>query len=87
MPSPTTPAELHLRRLTVDEALHRLDPYLDAAFMDGHATVRIVHGKGSGALREAIWKRLASHPLVKSHRLALPGQGDAGVTVVELEAR
>jgi DNA mismatch repair protein MutS2 len=87
MPSPTTPDELHLRRLTVDEALHRLEPYLDAAFMDGHISVRIVHGKGTGTLREAIWKRLASHPLVKSHRLALPGQGDAGVTVVELEKR
>jgi len=87
MPSPTTPAELHLRRLTVDEALHRLDPYLDAAFMVGHTTVRIVHGKGSGILRDAISQRLASHPLVKSHRLALPGQGDAGVTVVELEGR
>ena len=87
MPSPTTPAELHLRRLTVDEAIYRLDSYLDAAFMDGHTTVRIVHGKGTGILREAIWKRLASHPLVRSHRLALPGQGDAGVTVVELEKR
>ena len=87
MPSPTTPAELHLRRLTIDEALYRLDPYLDAAFMDGHTTVRIVHGKGTGALREAIWQHLASHPLVKSHRLALPGEGDAGVTVVELEVR
>ena len=87
MPSPTLSGELHLRRLTVDEALHRLDPYLDAAFMDGHTTVRIVHGKGTGTLREAIWKRLASHPLVKGHRLALPGQGDAGVTVVELEVR
>ena len=84
---PTTPGELHLRRLTIDEALYRLDPYLDAAFMDGIATVRIVHGKGSGAIREAIWKRLASHPLVRSYDLAFAGQGDAGVTVVELEKR
>ncbi len=87
MPSSTVPDELHLRRLTIDEALYRLDAYLDAAFMAGHPLVRIIHGKGTGALREAVWERLASHPLVRSHRLALHGEGDAGVTIVELAQR
>ena len=87
MSSPTVPAELHLRRLTVDEALYRLEAYLDAAFMAGHPQVRLIHGKGTGVLRDAIWERLAVHPLVKSYRLALPGEGDAGVTVVDLEKR
>ena len=87
MPFPTLPDELHLRRLTVDEALYRLEAYLDAAFMAGHPQVRIIHGKGTGLLRHAIWERLAGHPLLKGYRLALPGEGDAGVTVVDLEER
>ena len=87
MPFPTVPPELHLRHLTVDEALYRLDEYLDAAFMAGHSTVRIVHGKGTGAVRNAVWERLATHPLVKSYELAPYGQGDTGVTVVELHQR
>ena len=85
MLSPTIPTQIHLRRLTVDEALYRLDQYLDAAFMAGHSAVRIVHGKGTGTLREAVWQWLAEHPLVKSHHLAVYGEGDAGVTIVELE--
>ena len=87
MPSPTPPLELHLRRLRVDEAMHRLDQYLDAAFMAGHLQVRIIHGKGTGAVRNAVWERLANHPLVKAYRLATYGDGDTGVTVVELERR
>ena len=87
MPSPTVPSELHLRHLPVDEALYRLDAYLDAAFMAGHLQVRIVHGKGTGAVKNAAWQRLAQHPLVKSYRLASYGEGDAGVTVVEMEQR
>ena len=86
MPSSTVPDELHLRRLTADEALYRLEAYLDAAFRAGHARVRIIHGKGTGILREAVSQRLASHPLVKDYRLALPGEGDAGATIAELEA-
>jgi len=79
--------ELHLRRLTVDEALYRLDKYLDAAFMANHGCVRIVHGKGSGKIREVVWKSLVNNPLVKGFHIAPYGQGDAGVTVVELYER
>ncbi|MBM3119254.1 MAG: hypothetical protein FJ006_06825 [Chloroflexi bacterium] len=76
--------ELRLRRLTVDEALPRLDQYLNAAFMAGMPSVRIVHGKGTGVLRKAIHQALIEHPLVKSFRLGGCGEGDFGVTIVEL---
>ena len=76
-----------LRHLDVEEALFRLDKYLDAAFMAGHSSVRIIHGKGTGAVKNAVWERLAQHPLVKGYELAPYGQGDAGVTIVDLERR
>ena len=64
----TTPAanELHLRRLTVDEALLRLDQYLNDAFMAGLYQVRVIHGKGTGTLRHIVRQQLARHPLVMS---------------------
>jgi DNA mismatch repair protein MutS2 len=76
--------ELSLRCLTVDEALWRLDQYLYDAFMAGLSSVRIVHGKGTGKLRHAVHDSLAKHPLVKSYRLGDYGEGDYGVTIVEL---
>jgi DNA mismatch repair protein MutS2 len=79
--------ELSLRRLTVDEALWRLDQYLYDAFMAGLSSVRIVHGKGTGKLRRAVHESLAKHPLVKSYRLGDYGEGDYGVTIVELTNR
>jgi len=79
--------ELLLRRLTAEEALDRLDQYLYDAFMAGLPSVRIVHGKGTGRLRRAVHESLAKHPLVKSYRLGDYGEGDYGVTVVELTNR
>ena len=79
--------ELRLRHLTVDEALFRLDQYLNDAFMAGLPSVRIVHGKGMGILRQAVHEMLAKHPLVKSYRLGDYGEGDYGVTIVELASR
>ena len=76
--------ELRLRHLTVDEALWRLDQYLNDAFMAGLPSVRIVHGKGTGKLRRAVHDSLAKHLLVKSYRLGDYGEGDYGVTIVEL---
>jgi DNA mismatch repair protein MutS2 len=76
--------ELRLRHLTVDEALWQLDQYLNDAFMAGLSSVRIVHGKGTGKLRRAVHDSLAKHSLVKSYRLGDYGEGDYGVTVVEL---
>ncbi|HEX75995.1 MAG TPA: hypothetical protein G4O12_05345 [Dehalococcoidia bacterium] len=77
-------SELRLRRLTVDEALPKLDHYLNGAFLAGLTSVRIVHGKGTGTLRQAVGEELAKHPLVKSFRPGDYGEGGAGVTIVEL---
>ncbi len=76
--------EIRLRQLTVDEALFRLDQYLHDAFMAGLYQVRIVHGKGTGTLRQAIQECLAQHPLVTSFRTGEYGEGGAGVTIVQL---
>ena len=84
-----TPAanEVHLRRLTVDEALLKLDQYLNDAFMAGLYQVRVIHGKGTGTLRQVVREHLAKHTLVKSHRPGGYGEGGAGVTMVELAER
>jgi DNA mismatch repair protein MutS2 len=76
--------EVHLRRLTIDEALLKLDRYLNDAFMAGLYQVRIIHGKGTGALRQAVREKLAQHPLVSSYRPAGYGEGGEGVTIAEL---
>jgi len=76
--------EVHLRRLTVDEALLKLDQYLNDAFMSGLYQVKVVHGKGTGTLRHAVREQLAKHSLVKSYRPAGYGEGGGGVTIVEL---
>ena len=76
--------EIHLRHLTVDEALLKLDKYLNDAFMAGLYRVRVVHGKGAGTLRQIVREQLAKHPLVKSYRPGGYGEGGAGVTIVEL---
>ena len=78
------PAELHLRGLRVEAAVYELDRYLDRAAVARHERVRIVHGKGTGAIRAAVHEHLKDHPLVSSFHLAEEGDGDSGVTVVEL---
>ena len=79
--------EVHLRHLTVDEALLKLDKYLHDAFMAGLYQIRVVHGKGMGTLRQMVGEQLAKHSLVKSYRLGGYGEGGAGVTIVELVLR
>ena len=79
--------ELRLRHLTVDEALPRLDQYLHDAFMAGLIQVRVIHGKGTGTLRQIVRKQLAKHPLVKSFRPGDYGEGGEGVTIVDLAER
>jgi DNA mismatch repair protein MutS2 len=76
--------ELYLRRLTVDEALFRLDRYLNDAFVAGLPIVRLIHGKGTGTLRQAVREELKNHPLVKSFRPAEREEGGDGATIVEL---
>ncbi len=76
--------ELDLRGATVEEALGRTDKYLDDLFLAGMEKCRIIHGKGTGALRSAIRDLLDGHKLVRTHYLAPPADGGDGVTVVEL---
>ena len=80
--------EIDLHRLTVDEALVKLDKYLHDAFVSGLYNVTVVHGKGTGILREAVRRELARHTLVQSFRPGGSGEGGAsGVTVVRLAAK
>ncbi len=81
------PTELHLRGLRVEAALYELERYLDRAALARHERVRIVHGRGTGAVRAAVHERLKDHPLVRSFRLADAGEGDSGATIVELGPR
>lgn len=75
-------AEINLLGKTVDEALALLDKYLDDAYLSHLSTVRVVHGKGTGALRNAVQNHLKRVKYVKSFRLGEYGEGDAGVTIV-----
>ncbi|MEJ2560874.1 MAG: Smr/MutS family protein [Anaerolineae bacterium] len=76
--------ELDLRGQTAEEALHRLDLYLDDAYLVGLPWVRIIHGKGTGVLRSAVRDALQGHPLVASYEAGKEGEGGDGVTVVKL---
>lgn len=76
--------EINLLGKTVDEAVMELDKYLDDAILSHLGTVRVVHGKGTGALRKGIHEFLRRQKHVKSYHLAEYGEGDAGVTIVEL---
>lgn len=78
-------SELDLRGCLVDEGLIELDKYLDDAVLSGLDSVRIIHGKGTGALRSAVQDYLRRHPHAKSFRAGAFGEGDMGVTVVELK--
>ena len=77
--------EINLLGKTVDEALAELDKYLDDAYLSHISPVRIVHGKGTGALRNGIHNYLKRLKYVKSYRLGAFGEGDAGVTIVEFK--
>ena len=77
--------EINLLGLTVDEALPIIDKYLDDCYIAKLSTVRIVHGKGTGALRAGIHRYLKTHKLVDDFRLGTFGEGEMGVTVVTLK--
>ena len=74
--------EINLLGKTVDEALAALDKYLDDAYLAHLPSVRVVHGKGTGALRSAVHSHLKRLKYVKEFRLGEYGEGDAGVTIV-----
>ena len=77
--------EINLLGRTVDEALSELDKYLDDAYLAHLPSVRIVHGKGTGALRKAVHGYLRKNRVIKSFRLGEFGEGDAGVTIAEFK--
>jgi len=78
------PREFYLIGLTADEARAAVEKYLDDAVLAGHATIRLVHGKGTGALKRAVDACLKAHPLVRSFHTADAVDGGAGATVAVL---
>ncbi|MEK7281421.1 MAG: Smr/MutS family protein [Chloroflexota bacterium] len=77
--------ELDLHGMTVDESMPLLDQFLYHSYQAGLQRVWIVHGKGTGILRQAVRRYLSTHPLVKEHVIADRYHGDSGATQVDLE--
>ncbi|HEX9652652.1 MAG TPA: Smr/MutS family protein, partial [bacterium] len=77
--------EINLLGQTLEEAVSKVDKFLDDALLAGWSQVRIIHGKGTGVLRKGIADFLDKHPRVKSKKIGAWNEGDLGVTVVELD--
>lgn len=82
----TVRSEIDVRGMTVDDALVEVDRYLDEAALAGLPFVRIIHGKGTGALRSAVQNMLSSHHHVSAFRDGEAGEGGTGVTVASITA-
>ena len=80
----TIESEITLIAQRVDAALPRLDKYLDDAYAAGLESTRIIHGKGTGQLRKAVWEFLKGDSRIASFQMAHPDDGGAGATVVRL---
>ncbi len=80
--APPSPDELRLRHLTVDEALPKLDRFLHDTYVSGYRQVRIIHGKGTGMLRETVRRELKKHPLVQSFHAGGYAEGGGRVKIV-----
>ncbi|MBD5082061.1 MAG: endonuclease MutS2 [Ruminococcaceae bacterium] len=77
--------ELDIRGMTSDEGIMEVDGFIDSCLLGGIKIITIIHGKGTGALREAVHRFLKQNKYVKTYRLGVYGEGEAGVTVVELK--
>jgi len=77
--------ECDIRGRASDEGVYEMDAFIDNAVMSGLKTVTVIHGKGTGVLRKAVHNRLRNHPLVKNFRVGIYGEGEDGVTIVELK--
>lgn len=77
--------EIDLRGMTGDEAWSAVDKYFDEAYIAGFHTLRLIHGKGTGALKKALWEQLKKDNRVSAFRIGQFGEGDGGVTVVEIK--
>ena len=78
-------SEVDVRGMIGEDAWYVVDKYLDDAVLAGVPSVRIIHGKGTGALRAALWKYFKTDSRIKSYRHGNYGEGDAGVTVIEFK--
>jgi DNA mismatch repair protein MutS2 len=78
-------SEIDLRGMDTGEAIMELDRYIDSAVLSNVKTLMAIHGKGTGALRTAVQNRLRKHKNVKSYRAGVYGEGENGVTVIELK--
>jgi DNA mismatch repair protein MutS2 len=78
-------SEIDLRGMLLDEAVDVVDKYLDDASIAGLGEVTLIHGKGTGALRAGLQQHLKHNPHIKSFRLGKLGEGESGVTVVEIK--
>jgi DNA mismatch repair protein MutS2 len=78
----TTPLELKLIGMRADEAEHLVEKYIDDVFLAGYEKVRIIHGRGTGALRKVVWELLRASPHVRSFELADRAAGGEGATMV-----
>ncbi|MER3421225.1 MAG: hypothetical protein C4290_12215, partial [Chloroflexota bacterium] len=83
-PAPSPGLELEVRGQRVEEAIPRVEEFLDSAFRAGLPVVRIIHGKGTGTLRRVVREYLAQSPLVSAYETAPPHEGGEGVTVAHL---
>lgn len=77
--------EVDLRGMLTDEGIMELDRFIDDALMSGIGQITVIHGRGTGAMRAAVQQHLRKHPSVKSYRLGVFGEGENGVTIVELK--
>ncbi len=82
--APAATTEIEVRGQTLDEALPKVEKFLDDGFRAGLPRLRVIHGKGTGKLRQAVREMLTRHPLVKAFDFAIPPEGGEGVTVVEV---
>ena len=76
--------EINVLGMTVDEAVGEIDKYIDDAYLANLSQITIIHGKGTGALRIGIHKYLKKNSHIKSYRLGVYGEGENGVTIIEL---
>ena len=81
----TVQTELDLRGMASDEAILMLDRFIDEAILSGIETIRIIHGKGTGVLKNAVNQHLKKHKSIRTHRLGVFGEGEHGVTIAELK--
>lgn len=79
------PLELLLLGKNLDEAISLVDKYLDEAYLASYPFVRVIHGRGTGVLKNGLWEYFSTHPLIKSFRLGEKGEGSDGATVVYLK--